>query len=189
MSVTFVCAKCGDTAVIDRLPVEACPRCGTPYPLQERLAAELALRAAGTPKPGLLAFGQLISSMIGGLLLGLLALAAFGVGNLTLFGDSVTGIDFLRRAGPLLGGLGIILSGIGIGLARDTWWSRPLMLVFWMLPILEGATRIVTGTLERKLWFGFFLVALIGLPLAILYLYRRDNVVAYFAGKPRTTTW
>lgn len=189
MSVTFVCAKCGDTAVINRLPVEACPRCGSPYPLQERLAAELAFRSAGTPKPGLLVFGQLMSSMLGGLLLGLLALAAFGVGNLTLFGDIVTGSDFVRRTGPLLGGLGIVLALIGIGLARETWWSRPLMLMVWVLPILVGATRIATGTLERTLWFAFFLVALVALPLAAVYLYRRENVIAYFAGKPRLRHW
>ena len=41
----------------------------------------------------------------------------------------------------------------------------------------------------RKLWFAFFLSALVALPLAALYLYRRENVVAYFAGKPRTRHW
>ncbi|MBI2797146.1 MAG: hypothetical protein HYX65_10620 [Gemmatimonadetes bacterium] len=180
MSVVLVCPKCGDTATVERLPVEACPRCGTPYPTQARLAAESALKLRLAAKPGLIVLGQMLSAMFGGILLGLVALAAAGTGDLTLFGEQVTGREFLVRAGPLLGGVGLVLGAIAYGLSRDARWTRPLMLVMWSLPIVEGATRLATGTLEHPWNIAAFIVSLAAMPLAAVYLYRRDNVVSYY---------
>ena len=185
MPVVLVCPKCGDTATVERPPVEACPRCGTPYPTQARLAAESSLKKQLAGKPGLLVMGQMLSAMFGGILLGLLLLAAAGTGDLTLFGEHVTGREFLQRAGPLLGGVGLMLGAIALGLSRDAHWSRPLMLLVWALPIGEGATRMLTDTLEHNWNIAAFLVALVAMPLAFLYLYRRDNVVSYFESRRR----
>ena len=185
MSVVLVCPKCGDTATVERLPVEACPRCGALYPTQARLAAESALLKRLSSKPGLLVVGQMLSGMFGGIFLGLLLLAAAGTGNLTLFGEQVTGTEFLRRAGPLLGGVGVVLCHVALGLSRDARWSRPLMLLMWIMPAAEGATRLVQGRLEHTWNITAFIVSVIALPLSALYLYRRDNVVAYYESRLR----
>ena len=163
--------------------MEACPRCGAPFPTQARLAAESALKRRLATKPGLLVAGQMLSAMFGGILLGLLLLAVAGTGDLTLFGEAVTGGQFLRRAGPMLGGMGLMLGAIAFGLSRDRPWTRPLMVATWTLPIVEGATRLATGKLEYNWSILAFVGSLVALPLAALYLYRRDNVVAYFEAR------
>ena len=180
MPVVLVCPKCGDTATLERLPVEECPWCGAPYPTQARFAAESALRKRISTKPGLLVVGQMLSAMFGGISLGLLGLAVVGTGDLTLFGERVTGGDYLRRAGPLLGPVGLALCLVALGLQRDARWSRPMMLVVWVIPIVQGGARLVQGTLEQSWNITTLIGSLIALPLAVLYLYRRDNVVAYY---------
>ena len=190
MAVFLVCAKCDETSVIKHLPVEACPQCGTPYPTQARLAAEAALIRSETTKPGLLVVGQMLSAMGGGILLAVCALAALGRGQLTLFGESVTGGEFLTRAGPVFGSVGVVLALVAIGLSRDARWARPLMLLVWLIPVAEGLVRLVAGSLQHNLLFVPFVVSLVALPMAYVYLYRRDNVKRYFdasltADRPR----
>lgn len=181
MAVLLVCAKCEETAVIERLPVEACPQCGTPYPTQVRIKAEAGLMRAAAGKPGLLVVGQMLSAMGGGILLAIFLLAALGRGQLTLFGEEVTGAQFLMRAGPTLGTIGVLLAVIAIGLSRDARWTRPLMLITWLIPLTEGVVRLVMGTLVSDFSIISFVVALVALPLAYVYLFRRDNVKHYYA--------
>ena len=122
----------------------------------------------------------MLSAMVGGILLAVCALAALGRGQLTLFGESVTGGEFLMRAGPVFGSVGIVLSLVAIGLSRDARWARPMMLIVWLIPVTEGLVRLVTGSLEHNLLFVPFIVSLVALPMAYVYLYRRDNVKRYF---------
>lgn len=188
MAVLLVCAKCGETAVVEHLPVEACPRCGTLYPTQARLAAEAALMRAAATKPGLLVVGQMLSAMGGGMLLAVFALAAVGRGQLTLFGDRVTGFEFLERAGPTLGPVGVVLALVAFALSRDASWARPLMLLTWLIPLTEGVVRLCSGTLESPFSIISFGVSLLAGPAAYVYLYRRDNVVRYFTAREKPPT-
>ena len=188
MAVLLVCAKCGETAVIEQLPVEACPRCGTLYPTQARLSAETAIVRSDATKPGLIVVGQMLSAMGGGILLAIFALAAIGRGQLTLFGDQVTGGQFLERAGPTLGPIGVVLSLVAFALSRDASWARPLMLLTWLIPLTEGVVRLFTGTLESPFSIISFVVSMLAAPAAYLYLYRRNNVVRYFTARTKTPT-
>ncbi len=188
MAVFLVCAKCDETTVIEHLPVEACPQCGTPYPTQARLAAEAALIRSEATKPGLIVVGQMLSAMGGGILLAVFGLAAIGRGQLTLFGESVTGSEFLMRAGPTMGTVGMVLALVAIGLSRNARWARPLMLLVWLIPVAEGVVRIVMGRLERDLMIIPFVLSLCALPAAYVYLYRRDNVKRYFDANRNSKT-
>jgi hypothetical protein len=182
MAVFLVCAKCDEMTVIEHLPVEACPQCGTPYPTQARLAAEAALIRSEATKPGLLVVGQMLSAMGGGILLAVCGLAAIGRGQLTLFGESVTGGQFLERAGPVFGSVGVVLSLVAIGLSRNKRWARPLMLLVWLIPVTEGLVRIAMGKFESDILIVPFVLSIIALPMAYVYLYRRDPVKRYFDG-------
>lgn len=188
MAVFLVCAKCDETTVIKHLPVEACPQCGTPYPTQARLAAEAALIRSETTKPGLLVVGQMLSAMGGGILLAVFALAAVGRGQLTLLGEEVTGAEFMQRAGPTMGSEGILLALVAIGLSRNARWSRPLMLLVWVVPLVEGFVRLALGRLGNDLMLVPFTISLLVLPAAYAYLYRRDNVKRYFQSPPTPKT-
>ncbi len=184
MAVFLVCPKCDETTVIEHLPVEACPQCGNAYPTQARLGAEAALIRDGGTKPGLIVIGQMLSAMGGGILIAVFALAILGRGQLTLFGDSVSGADFIARAGPTLAPIGVILAVIAIGLSRNARWTRPLMLLMWSIPITEGLVRLATGRLDHKFSYIPFMISVVALPAAYMYLYRRDKVKRYFDGPP-----
>ena len=185
MAVFLVCAKCDETAVLEQLPIEACPRCGTPFPTQARLAAEGALIRSAATKPGLLVVGQMLSAMGGGILLAVFLLAAVGRGQLTLFGESVTGMEFVMRAGPTLGTVGIALACIAVGLSRDARWARPLMVGVWVVPILEGVVRLFAGRFGADVMMIPFFGAIAALPMSFVYLYRRENVKRYFEASER----
>ncbi|MBI3792273.1 MAG: hypothetical protein HY275_15535 [Gemmatimonadetes bacterium] len=166
--------------MVERLPVEACPECGTPYPTQARLAAEAALIRSQATKPGLLVVGQMLSSMGGGILLSVFVLAAIGRGQLTLFGEQVTGMEFIGRAGPTLGSIGILLAVIAVGLSRNARWTRPLMIAVWAIPVVNGLLRLATGHFGEGTLIIPFVISVIALPMSVVYLYRRENVIRYF---------
>jgi hypothetical protein len=83
-----------------------------------------------------------------------------------------------RGPGPVLGMLmlvsGALLLTIGFGIRNRKRWARPLILAFWLL---EGALNVlayVRGGQARLLWAPFLL-------FSGWYLYRKQNVVGYFA--------
>lgn len=180
MAVFLVCPKCDESSVVERLPVEACPECGTPYPTQARLAAEAALIRSQATKPGLLVVGQMLSAMGGGVILSVFLLAALGRGQLTLFGEPVTGMEFIMRAGPTLGTVGVLLALNAVGLSRNAAWTRPIMVGVWVVPVLNGLWRLATGHFGEGTISYPFALALFALPASIVYLYRRENVTRYY---------
>lgn len=128
-------------------------------------------------RPTLLTIGMVLSGLIGGVAALTLVLAPFDIGTYSIKDESVTGPEFLRHAGLLMVTMAVLLIGICVTLARHEPFARELMILFWILngvistlvPILKGAS-------------GFDISWMVALPIAIWYLYFKDNVVAYFTG-------
>jgi hypothetical protein len=145
-----------------------------------RKAAEEALRQAEAPKPALLALGQWFSLLAGAMFLLLLLLAPFDLATYSIDGDSVSGAEFLRRAGLGFGLLGVIQVAIGIGLLRDRPWARPLMIYYWLAAFAAGLSA---SGLEASEILSYAFSCAIPALVAGWYLYAKDNVVAYFAAR------
>src|ERR1041384_4643786 len=103
MSVSLICPHCGTPATIHRPPLSVCPQCQTAWPQPLRLSAEAALAREKVTRPTLLTVGMYLALPFGAIFLLLLLLAPFNAGNYTINGESVTGIEFLRRAGVMFG--------------------------------------------------------------------------------------
>jgi hypothetical protein len=138
-------------------------------------------RASLVPKPALLWVGQFATALAGGMTLLLLALAPFDAGTFTLNGEEVSGPEFLRRGGGLVFAvIGGLFVAIAVGLWRGRGWSRPLMLYYWFViaAIMIGLSWQQDASLAGAAPSLAF-VAFAG-GIAAWYLYRKENVVAYF---------
>jgi hypothetical protein len=144
-----------------------------------RTPAEDALRRAEVPKPSLLLLGQCGSTFAGVMFLGLLLLAPFDVGTFNIAGEQLRGPEFLVRAGWVFLLIGGLLAAIGLGLWRERAWTRPLMMAYWpMSAVLAYAPAWSEGSpTDFIIPFAFTAIAA---AVAWWYLYRKDNVVAYF---------
>ena len=184
MPVVVLCPSCHAAATHHLEPVTECPRCHRAYPDEVRAPAEDALRRADVPKPPLLLLGQLGASFGGVVFLSLLLLAPFDLGSFHVNGEQMSGPEFLVRAGWVFLFLGGILAAIGFGLWRRRTWARPLMMAYWPVSVVlasapsrsERSTTGLTGLL------AFSVMAAV---VAWWYLYRKDNVVAWFQALDR----
>jgi hypothetical protein len=119
---------------------------------------------------------MILSGFAGGVFLLILPFAPFDIGSYSIDGETVSGPEFLRREGIVLGGVGALLIAITYTIATREPLARELMILFWMLsaalgtlvPILRGET-------------DFDLTWVPALGIAIWYLYFKPNVVLYFA--------
>jgi hypothetical protein len=180
MSVQVLCPSCGEVTAFHRPPVVDCPRCHQPLPEQICAATTRALSVDKAPKPALLVLGQIFSLFAAAIFLILLLAAPFNAGWFTIDGQEVSGPEFLKRAGWLFVAIGVLLAVIGIGLLRDAPWSRPLMLVYW---ILIPLSLFFSDPIEAADIVGvFFFTAFCG-GIAWWYLYRKSNVRAYFEAR------
>jgi hypothetical protein len=123
--------------------------------------------------------------MVGSLLFGCIAVllvvvAPFDMGSYSISGAPVSGPEFLRRAGLLFGGTGLIMLAIGIGLWLEREWTRPLMLGYWGAMAVAGAVGAVTGAFTAGDVAGLIVESLVALVVAGWYLSRKANVVAYY---------
>lgn len=188
MSLLVQCPTCQHTASFHRTPVERCPRCETAYPETVSVAAENALRHSLAPKPPLLVLGQWICSGVAPLMLLFVPMAAFDIGTYSIDNRPVSGPEFLRAGGPILVLLGGWLAAVAAGLWLDKPWSRWLMLAYWPL---SSALMIALGWNEPQFVENTASACVFGaiaMSLAAWYLYRRDNVVAYYDACARDQT-
>lgn len=124
-------------------------------------------------RPALLRIGMLLSFGAGGLAVVSAALAAVGVGDFSKLRDASLepwGLP-VRGVLPLLGAL-LLATGFGIRGRRR--WARPLILALWLL---EGALNVIGFVRSGQaylLWVPFLL-------FSAWYLYKKPNVVGYFA--------
>ena len=181
MSVKVLCPNCSRESTFHRRPVTLCAHCQQPYPEAIRTSAELSLAAANAGKPLLLKVGQLMSVVLGVTLLAVLLGALIDVGEFSLDGQPVSGPAFLRVAGPAFVIIGLLFIAIAWALWRNKSWARPLMMFYW-LALSVVVVALSWGT-PQGLTQGLGTVANL-IPLAIVawwYLYRKQNVVSYFA--------
>ena len=132
------------------------------------------------PKPALLVLGQIFSLFASAMILVLLLAAPFDAGSFNINGQEVSGPEFLKQAGWLFGAVGVLLATIGIGLLRDAPWSRPLMLVYWLLIPLSLLLSDPIGAVDIA---GVSVFTALGAGVAWWYLYRKSNVRAYFESR------
>lgn len=185
MSVKVVCPHCGEGSTFHRAPVAACTRCQEPYPETVRAPAERSLAIAAAAKPLLLLIGQVISGVMGVTFLALLLFAPFDIGEFTYNDQAVSGPEFLRLAGPLFVIVGVLFAAIGWGLWRNKPWARPLIMLHW-LALIALVVAVSWSMPEGRTQALNTLPTLV--PLAVFawwYLYRKKNVVAYFAAQER----
>jgi len=102
-----------------------------------------------------------------------LLLAPFDIGTYSIEGETVSGPEFLRTAGWLMAIATVLCLSIAYALWRDRSWSRPLMILYW----------VVTG-LAVLVWSREFNCAVVEMfifaALAAWYLYGNHNAAAYY---------
>ena len=185
MSVQVLCPSCGEVTPFHRPPVTDCPHCHLPLPEPVRASATRALAIEEAPKPALLMVGQIFSLLGGAIFAVLLIAAPFNAGSYSIDGEAVTGPEFLRRVGLMMGVIGILLASIGIGLLRDKPWSRPLMIIYWLA---VGVSMAFTGGTSAGDMFTGVLTSLVAAGIAYWYLYVKPNVRAYFESRERVSS-
>jgi hypothetical protein len=185
VSVQVLCPSCGEVTPFHRPPVTDCPHCHVPLPEPVRAAATRALAIEGAPKPALLMLGQIFSLLAGAIFVVLLIAAPFNAGSYSINDEPVTGPEFLRRVGLMLGVMGILLASIGVGLLRDKPWSRPLMIIYWLA---VGVSVAFTGGTSAGDIFAGVLTPLVAAGIAYWYLYVKPNVRAYYESRERVSS-
>jgi len=183
MSVQVRCPNCAAVVELHRPPVTECARCHVSYPPTVQRNAEEALRHTQAPKPTLLLLGQWFSLLAGAMFLLLLVLAPFDLATYSISGEQVSGPEFLRRVGLGFGLLTAIQLAIAIGLLRDRAWARPLMMYYWLAAFAVGLSA---SGWEMSSFLAYAFSCAIPAAVAGWYLYGKENVVAYFAGRGRS---
>jgi len=177
MPVTIVCPSCATVVQFVSYPVMDCPSCDAPLPVPVQRAVIAGLARDRAQRPVLLTTGIVGCFLFGAVMLLFLLLAPFDIGTYTINEEKVSGPEFLRRLGLLWAANCAFLLAIAYGLLREKSWTRPLMMLFWLL---VAVGMIATGGKD-----GGDLacsVALLAIPagVAAWYLYRKDNVVDYY---------
>ena len=179
------CSKCGAT----QMPGETCIACGT---VLEGAVQSVALREVGTgsrasrrevagfrvsrQKPFCMKVGMLGSFFAGAfcLLMSFLVFSAGPSASYYINDQQVTQEYFASHALPPIIIAGGMLLAIWYGFWRERPWSRHLVMVFWLLPLVF---------LIAVYPDGFVIVELmIHVAIAGWYFYLKRNVVDYYRG-------
>ena len=128
-------------------------------------------------RPSLIAVGTFVSGFGGVVVLASLSVAALGHGSYEISGQPVTPGEFVRRAGPFLGMLGVILLVLARGFHRADPRSRWLALAFWLY-IGIAALWVANGN-AADIWMTLGYIAFF-LGISGWYFFRKRNVVEYF---------
>ena len=130
--------------------------------------------------PMLLALGQWFSLLSGALFLLFMVLAPFDLGSFSINGEGMSGPEFLRRGGWVMGIDGALLLGVAVGLLKERSWARPLMILHWIaiigLTLAAARDDIASGVISAVMQLAF-------LAVAVWYLYQKENVRAYFESR------
>jgi len=181
MAVTLDCPTCGKPRTYLAVPESGCPHCEAPYPPELLRHGEAHLARQAAPRPVPLTFGMYASTALGVLFLLGMVCAGLDVGTFAIDNELVSGPEFLRRAGFPFVLIGILSLSIGYAMWRERWWSRQLVLVFWVVAnglgvIFALQAGIPIGSVVPRAAMG--LAVILG-PTAA-YFFLKDNVVAYY---------
>jgi len=141
------------------------------------------MRQSREPLPSLLFLGKLGTTFFGGISLLAFVMAILNAGGFSIDHVQMRGHEFLRHAGFGWAIITASLVAIAYGLWRARPWVRPLMVAWWVnfagiivLPAIGGRGTLADAIpkVAQCLIVGF---------VAYLYLYRKENVVAYFKAR------
>lgn len=178
MTVVFVCPECGKSEVADGLP-HCCSHCHSLLPEQLLVTLKTALASEKPARPLLITIGLSFFALWSSLFLFLMILAPFDVASYSIGDESVSGREFLRRAGLPILAVGVAALIACYGTWRERKWGRQSIIAFWLV-FLVAMTAL--GWQESR-WEGA--LSAVGsslVPLGILpwYLFGKRNVVAYY---------
>jgi len=123
---------------------------------------------------------MVVAGIIGLVSLALIVPAALDLGTYSINGETVSGRHFIGRLGMLWGLAGVLCLVIAYGLFRERAWTRPLMLVFWVVVGLGRFTTRVeiggpgAGAVVAIAWTAFCVFT------AGAYLYGQRRVAEYY---------
>jgi hypothetical protein len=128
-----------------------------------------------------LAVGTLFTGSVFALLL---VLAPFDLGSYSIGEKAVSGPEFLRRVGFLWGALTLTILAIGYGLWAERWWSRWLMVGYWIILAAGGLVideHAGGGSASAMTALVFCLAP------SAWYLFGKENLARYFRELGRRT--
>jgi uncharacterized membrane protein YtjA (UPF0391 family) len=149
------------------------------------LSAEAALAREKVTRPTLLTVGMYLALPFGAIFLLLLLLAPFNAGNYTINGESVTGIEFLRRAGVMFGVESVAALAAAYGIWKERAWSRWAIVFFWVAQIggVLGFGWADSGLNGVASGLASILLSLVAVGW---YLFGKENVVEYYQALERS---
>jgi len=179
MSVSLICPICGSPATIHKPPVTVCPNCQAAWPEALRLSAEATLERAKVDRPILLTIGMYVAPFFGGLFVLLVLLAPFNAATYTIDGETVSGVEFLRRAGMYFLAIGGSSLAAAYAIWRERSWSRWAIVAFWLA---QSAAAIGFGWAGSGIAGVAAAIASLLLVLILVgwYLFDKENVVTYY---------
>ncbi|HEY0969553.1 MAG TPA: hypothetical protein VGE02_01110 [Gemmatimonadales bacterium] len=206
MSVILVCPVCSMPLKVERLPGPvACPECFQPFPEAARSAVTRELESppkAGEgrlPRPSLLTVWLGVETLNVGRLLLMLVGSAVVPAPLRVNGTELSATAFLLRFFLPTVGTTLLTMAVVYGIWKERAWTRRVLLASWLwiaasVAIYTFATPVsppgVSYPAGFALWMqvsrlGGVLLPLAGFAASAWYLYRKPNVVAYFAAIER----
>jgi hypothetical protein len=115
--------------------------------------------------------------------LGAIALVLKAAGILAGLG-SASGSELVEgfRDGTYLAALLVVMIGvIGWGLWQRRWWTRPAIMGLWLTGLTASIVEGLTGQSSKAETCGAVAMGLLSAGVVGLYLYRKNNVKAYYA--------
>ena len=179
MSVSLICPMCGTPTTVHKAPVTTCPNCLAAWPESLRLSAEGTLEREKVGRPLLLTIGMHVAPAVGGMFLLMVVLALFDAGDYSINGETVSGFEFLQRAGIYY----LIIGGCSVTAAYAIWrersWSRWPMVFFWLAQVAAaiGFGWAASGIAGVAAGLAGLLLILV---LVWWYLFEKENVVEYY---------
>jgi hypothetical protein len=139
-----------------------------------------------SPRPALITVGMYLSGVFGAMCLIGLLLAVLNFGDFSVADEKVSGPVFLRQAGLILAIGGLLSVGAAASIAAQRPWSRYVMLFFWVCGAVSAFAQAwaeastVSVAAAPLAAIAVTIPAILPIPVAWWYLFRKKNVVAYY---------
>ena len=109
-----------------------------------------------------------------------IALAILDIGPHLMGGETVTRLEWLRFAAPLVAVIGCLMASIAYGFAARKTWSRHLVMAIFVLIIVYASALGAVNVLRHTImWRAIVNASLFGCASA-WYFYFKPNVADYF---------
>jgi hypothetical protein len=117
------------------------------------------------------------------MVLGAIALVIKAAGVLAGIGSGSASdlAEGFRNGAYLAVFLAVMIGVIGWGLWKRRWWTRPAIIGFWLMGVTSTIVQGLTGQSNKVETCGSVVIGLLAVGVVGLYLYRKNNVKAYYA--------